>query len=181
MCGHKRVYLVTTLFVYMGSIVLIAYAVLLCCAVCAYHKPMLSYEYRPLATVLTQLDEGTEVKDVEVLREDQNRINRFSSLNTQMDHLEDDEKEASTSKEYLDDLIMEMELMDEDEIVKFKIGDAFVDIPQSEAMERLEKQQEDVDAKLSKSQDSMAKIREEMEELKKHLYAKFGNSISLER
>ncbi|AOW00146.1 Prefoldin beta-like protein [Yarrowia lipolytica] len=130
---------------------------------------------------MRMLDEGTEVKDVEVLREDQDRINRFSSLNTQMDHLEDDEKESSTSKEYLDDLIMEMELMDEDETVKFKIGDAFVDIPQSEAMVRLEKQQEEVDAKLDKTQSRMAEIRDEMEELKKHLYAKFGNSISLER
>ncbi|KAG5355602.1 putative prefoldin subunit 4 [Yarrowia sp. C11] len=130
---------------------------------------------------MRMLDEGTEVTDVEVLREDQNRINRFSSLNTQMDHLEDDEKESSTSKEYLDDLIMEMELMDEDEIVKFKIGDAFVDIPQSEAMERLEKQQQDVDAKLDKTQSRMSEIKEEMEELKKHLYEKFGNSISLER
>ncbi|QNP95662.1 Prefoldin beta-like protein [Yarrowia lipolytica] len=130
---------------------------------------------------MRMLDEGTEVKDVEVLREDQDRINRFSSLNTQMDHLEDDEKESSTSKEYLDDLIMEMELMDEDETVKFKIGDAFVDIPQSEAMVRLEKQQEEVDAKLDKTQSRMSEIRDEMEELKKHLYAKFGNSISLER
>lgn len=130
---------------------------------------------------LTQLDEGTQVKDVEVLREDQNRINRFSSLNTQMDHLEDDEKESKVSKEYLDDLIMEMELMDEDEIVKFKIGDAFVDIPQSEAMERLEKQQQQVDDKLEKCESRMEECRDEMEDLKKDLYAKFGNSISLER
>ncbi|KAJ2220776.1 hypothetical protein IWW45_009030, partial [Coemansia sp. RSA 485] len=58
-----------------------------------------------------------EEREVEVNWEDQSRINQFSKLNTRMDRLEDEYKAQKTEKEYLDDLAMEIELLDEDEPV----------------------------------------------------------------
>ncbi|RCH90582.1 hypothetical protein CU098_010966, partial [Rhizopus stolonifer] len=45
-------------------------------------------------------------------------------------------------KEYLDDVAMELELADEEEAVRYKVGDAFIHVHASEAVERVEKDAE---------------------------------------
>ncbi|KAJ1816799.1 hypothetical protein LPJ56_004213, partial [Coemansia sp. RSA 2599] len=122
-----------------------------------------------------------EERDVEVSWEDQSRINQFSKLNTRLDRLEDEYKAQKTEKEYLDDLAMEIELLDEDEPVIYKIGDAFVKITMEEAQARLEKAKEDIDSCVDDLDNQITEISAEMEELKKKLYAKFGQAINLER
>ncbi|KAJ2597926.1 hypothetical protein GGF39_002851 [Coemansia sp. RSA 1721] len=122
-----------------------------------------------------------EEREVEVNWEDQNRINQFSKLNTRMDRLEDEYKAQKTEKEYLDDLAMEIELLDEDEPVLYKIGDAFVKIPLEDAQARLEKAKEDIDSCVDDLDSQITQISTEMDELKKTLYAKFGQAINLER
>lgn len=84
-------------------------------------------------------------------------------------------------KEYLDDVAMELELADEDEPVRHKIGDAFVHIPVSEAMERVEKDSAKLGLALEDIESEINSTQEKMTELKKALYAKFGNAINLER
>ncbi|KAJ1811660.1 hypothetical protein LPJ75_004041, partial [Coemansia sp. RSA 2598] len=122
-----------------------------------------------------------EERDVEVSWEDQSRINQFSKLNTRLDRLEDEYKAQKTEKEYLDDLAMEIELLDEDEPVIYKIGDAFVKITMEDAQARLEKAKEDIDSCVDDLDNQITEISAEMEELKKKLYAKFGQAINLER
>ncbi|CAB5343784.1 unnamed protein product [Rhizophagus irregularis] len=56
-----------------------------------------------------------EEADVEVTWEDQQKINSF------------------TRKEYLDDLTEELELADEDDRIKYKIGEAFISISVEQA------------------------------------------------
>ncbi|KAJ3258973.1 hypothetical protein HK103_003114 [Boothiomyces macroporosus] len=63
------------------------------------------------------LDEGQE-NDQPVTWEDQENINKFSKYNIKLDALEDKFKKYVTEKEYLDDLKMELELADEDELIK---------------------------------------------------------------
>lgn len=63
------------------------------------------------------LPEG-ETNDVEVQWEDQKRINTFSKLNSKLEEYEEQLKGFKTEKEYLDDVSMEMELVDEDEMVQ---------------------------------------------------------------
>jgi prefoldin subunit 4 len=84
-------------------------------------------------------------------------------------------------KEYLDDLSMELELADEDEPVRYKIGDAFVHMPLDKALERISTDSEKVQADLDDLKSQMDGVQDQMTELKKHLYGKFGNSINLEK
>ncbi|QEL62715.1 hypothetical protein CJJ09_004894 [Candidozyma auris] len=63
---------------------------------------------------------------VEVLWEDQQKINKFSSLIYKKDALTERLEKLKSEKEYIEDLAMEIELLDEDEKIQYKIGDAFV-------------------------------------------------------
>ncbi|ORZ06863.1 Prefoldin subunit-domain-containing protein, partial [Absidia repens] len=89
---------------------------------------------------IRMLDKNEEADtEIEVSWADQQQINAFSKLNAQIDDLEEQQAKLKQEKEYLDDVAMELELADEDEPVRHKIGDAFVHIPVSEAVERVEK------------------------------------------
>lgn len=84
-------------------------------------------------------------------------------------------------KEYLDDVSLEIELIDEDEQIQYKIGDVFVFMKQSDVVEQLEKDAEKLDAKIESLEDSDSEIDTRISELKSSLYAKFGDNINLER
>ncbi|KAJ1723691.1 hypothetical protein LPJ53_001972 [Coemansia erecta] len=122
-----------------------------------------------------------EERDVEVNWEDQERINQFSRLNTRLDRLEDDYKAQKTEKEYLDDLAMEIELLDEDKPVPYKIGDAFVMLSLETAQERVEKEKEAIDARVEELDSKIQEVSAQMDKLKKMLYSKFGQAINLEK
>lgn len=117
----------------------------------------------------------------EVLWEDQQKINKFSSLINKRDSLSSELEKFKTEKEYIDDLAMEIELLDEDEPIQYKIGDAFVFLPLSDAVEKIEKENEVLDGKISGVSDEIDDIDAKLAELKAHLYGKFGNNINLER
>ncbi|KAG1210115.1 hypothetical protein G6F69_005757 [Rhizopus microsporus] len=119
--------------------------------------------------------------DVEVTWIDQERINEFSKYNAKIDDLEEEYEKLKKEKEYLDDVAMELELADEDEPVRYKIGDAFVHISVSEAAEKIEKDSERLDLLIEETKQNIDNIQEKMDELKKSLYAKFGNAINLEK
>lgn len=76
---------------------------------------------------------------------------------------------------------MELELADEDEIVRHKIGDAFVHIPVAKALEMISKDSERLSLDLEAKEKEIASIQEKMSDLKKTLYAKFGSAINLEK
>ncbi|SAM08653.1 hypothetical protein [Absidia glauca] len=119
--------------------------------------------------------------EVEVSWADQQQINAFSKLNAKIDDFEEQHAKLKQEKEYLDDVAMELELADEDEPVRHKVGDAFVHIPVSEAMERVEKDSAKLGLALEDIESEINSTQEKMTELKKSLYAKFGNAINLER
>ncbi|CAG8656342.1 4702_t:CDS:2 [Rhizophagus irregularis] len=97
-----------------------------------------------------------EEADVEVTWEDQQKINSFK-------------------KEYLDDLTEELELADEDDRIKYKIGEAFISISVEQAQQRIEKDKEILIQELEQIQNEMNSINEQMSQLKVHLYGKFGH------
>ncbi|KAI9492848.1 Prefoldin subunit-domain-containing protein [Zychaea mexicana] len=119
--------------------------------------------------------------EVEVSWTDQQNINAFSKLNAKIDDLEEQYEKLKQEKEYLDDVSMELELADEDEPIRHKVGDAFVHIPVSEALERVEKDTEKLKLQMESVESDMDSVQNKMSELKKVLYAKFGNSINLEK
>lgn len=76
---------------------------------------------------------------------------------------------------------MELELADEDELVRYKVGDAFVHVTASEAIEKVEKESEKLGLALEEVTQQVSTVQGKMEALKKELYAKFGNAINLEK
>lgn len=102
-------------------------------------------------------------------------------------------------KEDLEEVTTELELADEDELVpyvpfspvsnslrprvdryRYKIGDTFFQLPLSEAQQHLATSTEDVEGEVTKLEDSLGELREELQELKVALYARFGRGINLE-
>lgn len=83
-------------------------------------------------------------------------------------------------KEYITDITSELELADEGDLVPYKIGDAFVHLPLPEVQKRLESSADELDAEIEKLERRMEAAKEEMEDLKVGLYAKFGKAINLE-
>ncbi|EYE98996.1 tubulin-binding prefolding complex subunit GIM3 [Aspergillus glaucus CBS 516.65] len=116
----------------------------------------------------------------EVRREDQEKINRFSRLHQRETVFEALLKGKQKDKEDLEEVTTELELADEDELVPYKIGDTFFQLPLSEAQQLLATSTEDVEGEVTKLEDSLGELREELQELKVALYARFGRGINLE-
>ncbi|TLS25413.1 hypothetical protein PpBr36_07221 [Pyricularia pennisetigena] len=130
--------------------------------------------------MLTKEDEVTAGDEVQVRREDQDKINRFSRLHQRELVLQEELKAKNKEKEELDDVTMELELADEDDSVPYKVGDAFFHVPLPQAQEMLGTSTAKVESQIEDIEDRLGSIREEMTQLKVELYARFGKSIQLE-
>ncbi|GLI79591.1 hypothetical protein PoHVEF18_007929 [Penicillium ochrochloron] len=131
--------------------------------------------------MLSRADEATAgSEDNEVRREDQEKINRFSRLHQRETVLEEQLKAKQKDKEDLEEVSTELELADEDELVPYKIGDSFFQLPLADAQAMLETSTAQIDADVSKLEDSLGELRDELQQLKVSLYARFGRSINLE-
>jgi chaperonin cofactor prefoldin len=65
-------------------------------------------------------------------------------------------------------------------LFRYKVGDCFVSLPQPQVLELLEKSTETIDSDVEQVKAKLEGIQEEMGELKKALYGRFGRSINLE-
>ncbi|KAM0264748.1 hypothetical protein ACHAQJ_000573 [Trichoderma viride] len=128
--------------------------------------------------MLSKEDEA--VDEVEVRREDQDKINKFSRLHQRELVLKEQLELKSKEKEELDDISTEFELADEDETIQYKIGDAFFHLPLEQAQEMLATAISTIDEETSKVEEKLEVIHEEMTQLKVELYARFGKQINLE-
>ncbi|TVY75819.1 Prefoldin subunit [Lachnellula suecica] len=143
---------------------------------------------RRMLIVCLQLSKEDEAKaagdEVEVRREDQDKINKFSRLHQREIGIEDELKakhcRAQKEKEDLDDVSNELELADEDDKVPYKIGDSFVSLPLPEVQEMLSNSTAKIEEEVAALEEKLSTIRDEQEELKVELYARFGRSINLE-
>ncbi|RBR13648.1 uncharacterized protein FIESC28_08100 [Fusarium coffeatum] len=129
--------------------------------------------------MLSKADEEA-ADEVEVRREDQDKINRFSRLHQRELVLGEELSAKNKEKEELDDLSTELELADEDEKIQYKIGDAFFHVSVEQAQEMLEKATETLEEESTSLEEKLSFIREEMTKLKVDLYARFGKQINLE-
>lgn len=116
-----------------------------------------------------------------VTYDDQQKINKFSMLIMRKDSLEQMLKQQRQEKEYLDDVSLEIELIDEDELVKYKIGTLFLHLKQSEVVEQLEKDMLIADSVIDDLETQETELNSQIRDLKTALYAKFGDNINLER
>ncbi|KAL8918450.1 MAG: hypothetical protein Q9208_007356 [Pyrenodesmia sp. 3 TL-2023] len=131
--------------------------------------------------MLSKEDEAAVGNDeLEVRREDQDKINKFSRLHQRETLLEEDLKTRAKEKEDLEEISNELELADEDEKIPYKLGDAFIMLPLPEVQELLAQGTSKIEKSVSATEAKLHNIREEMESLKVDLYARFGKSINLE-
>ena len=63
---------------------------------------------------------------------------------------------------------------------RYKVGDCFVSLPQPQVLELLSSSTETIDGEVEALKSKLEGIQEEMGELKKALYGRFGRSINLE-
>ncbi|KAE8441192.1 hypothetical protein EG329_005792 [Mollisiaceae sp. DMI_Dod_QoI] len=131
--------------------------------------------------MLSREDEAAAAGDeVEVRREDQDKINKFSRLHQREIVLEEELKAKHKEKEDLDDVSNELELADEDDKIPYKIGDSFISLPLPEVQELLSSSTSQIEEDVAAVEEKLGTIREEMTQLKVQLYARFGRSINLE-
>ncbi|CAI0433893.1 unnamed protein product [Linum tenue] len=117
--------------------------------------------------------------ETEVTWGDQQNINQFGRLNNRFHDLEEEIKAAKESNENLEDAGNELILTDE-EVVRFQIGEVFAHVPRDEVETRIEEMKELTTKNLERLEQEKVSILSQMAELKKVLYAKFGDSINLE-
>ncbi|CAG86750.2 DEHA2D03366p [Debaryomyces hansenii CBS767] len=127
------------------------------------------------------LPDGQRNTATEVSWDDQQKINKFSTLINKKDENLEVLKKLKEEKEYLDDLSLEIELLDEDEKIQYKVGEVFIFMKVNKVIEKIEVDNEVLTEKISNIESSVDEIDDSLESYKKQLYARFGNNINLER
>ncbi|KAK3683999.1 Prefoldin subunit-domain-containing protein [Podospora appendiculata] len=130
--------------------------------------------------MLTKAEEEAAGEEIEVRREDQDKINKFSRLHQHELSIEEELKGKNKEKEELDDITTELELAEEEDLVPYKIGDAFFHVQLPQAQEMLGVSGAKVEEQIDELEEKLGVIREEMTQLKVELYARFGRTINLE-
>jgi len=130
--------------------------------------------------MLSREEEAAAGDEIEVRREDQDKINKFSRLHQHELSIEEELQAKNKQKEELDDITTELELAEEEDLVPYKIGDAFFHVPLEQAQRMLGISAEKVEEEILKLEDKLGDIRQEMTQLKVELYARFGRTINLE-
>ncbi|KAJ3629909.1 hypothetical protein MTP99_014272 [Tenebrio molitor] len=118
--------------------------------------------------------------DVHISYEDQQKINKFARLNAKLEDLKEEVKVKENDLKSLEEACDEIALFDEDEKIPYLVGEVFIfqdiDTTQKcldEAKKRIE--QNIVDLKTNSDE-----VKNQMSDLKSHLYGKFGSHINLE-
>uniref|UniRef100_A0A7S0V407 Prefoldin subunit 4 n=1 Tax=Polytomella parva TaxID=51329 RepID=A0A7S0V407_9CHLO len=120
-----------------------------------------------------------EAKSVEVLLEDQQRINTFNKLNTKKYQLEASIVKIKKILEDLEDAGNELMLSD-DENVRMMSGECFIHHSKETVEQKLEELVEKGKKDLENTENELQELLNSLAALKKVLYAKFGDSINLE-
>eukprot|EP01114_Cavostelium_apophysatum_P008249 TRINITY_DN2060_c0_g1_i1.p1 TRINITY_DN2060_c0_g1~~TRINITY_DN2060_c0_g1_i1.p1 ORF type:complete len:130 (+),score=35.67 TRINITY_DN2060_c0_g1_i1:117-506(+) len=122
-----------------------------------------------------------EEVDVEVTKDDQLMINSFSRGNRNLHELETELKIRQDSINNVQDAANELLLADdEDALVKYRLGEIFVEVKRDEATSLLEKEEAKLNEEIDYYKKEIENVRKLLGDLKVKLYAKFGNSINLE-
>eukprot|EP00397_Hematodinium_sp_SG-2012_P065379 GEMP01094937.1.p1 GENE.GEMP01094937.1~~GEMP01094937.1.p1 ORF type:complete len:131 (+),score=30.04 GEMP01094937.1:71-463(+) len=126
------------------------------------------------------VDDPVGPRDIEVSRDDQNRINEYSRMNQKYQELEKDIEGYKDTVRTYTDALEEVLLCMDPEGIKMRFGETFFPAADLDVTERVEGLKSELEAKLSTTTDEIETISTKMDAMKKILYAKFGESINLE-
>ncbi|KAF4740959.1 Prefoldin subunit 4 [Perkinsus olseni] len=117
--------------------------------------------------------------DIDVTMDDQLRINRFSRLNQTYEEMEEEMLQLKEKLKLCDSAVEEVELCMDDDGLMLSVGECFVPVDEDQALENVENKKDELSAEMDRLTQKSDAIQEEMRELKKVLYAKFGDTINL--
>ena len=130
---------------------------------------------------MQMLQSGVDAS-VEVTFDDQKRINEFSKMCSNYFNLQQEIEKRNSRKEFLTDSLNEVEMceLNDEESIKYKIGDAFFDLDVDDAKSRIECDLEQNEQDISDLTNKIMRAKKELKELQSILYAKSKNQINLE-
>lgn len=114
----------------------------------------------------------------QVVWEDQQRINRFGRLTRERTEVKETLELLREREANFDDALMEAELADE--ALQYQVGQVFVTLDAEDAALRLESELEEIRAEKASKESTAEDLDTELQQLKRALYAKFGDSINLD-
>ena len=123
-------------------------------------------------------------KDIHILLEDQQKINKFARQNQRLEDVKDELKEKHNEIQTLKDAETDIEEMaltcDEGAKVPYLVGEIFVMETPEDVQTFLEERKAEVEEEVKVLEEKAESIKAIMSDLKTHLYAKFGDAINLE-
>lgn len=122
----------------------------------------------------------TESKEVQVLWEDQQRINEFGRFHTRLQEINDEIELKKTELANLSDVAGDIEVCLDDDACKIKVGEVFVTVSNDEAEEFAQEEVKEKQAQVDVLEQEKAEIEKKMDGLKAKLEAKFGDQIKLD-
>lgn len=141
---------------------------------------------QPSKTALLYLRDGLRslisATCVQVRWEDQQQICEFGRINARRHELEDEISDLEKKEQDISDAEEGVMLVDESQegATKLLIGETFVDVDSSKALEFIQQAQADDKAALERARAELKACLDRMAGLKKSLYARFGRNINLE-
>ncbi|XP_017135603.1 probable prefoldin subunit 4 [Drosophila miranda] len=118
--------------------------------------------------------------DVHISLKDQQGINRFAKYNARMDEIKVELDVKKNELKCVEEALDEIELFDEDEDIPFLVGEVFLSHKLGKTQELLAETKDMVIKEIASIEAKAKAIKVEMDELKAHLYHRFGSNISLE-
>jgi prefoldin subunit 4 len=117
--------------------------------------------------------------ETEVRLQDQEKINEFGKLNNRLMEITAEMKQSKTDLELLQDASGDLEMLI-DGNASLLIGEAFIEVNEDYANEYLSKKIKIIEDRMSSFESETKTINTSQAELKKDLYARFGDAIQLE-
>eukprot|EP00929_Paragymnodinium_shiwhaense_P115892 TRINITY_DN85051_c0_g1_i1.p3 TRINITY_DN85051_c0_g1~~TRINITY_DN85051_c0_g1_i1.p3 ORF type:complete len:128 (-),score=61.63 TRINITY_DN85051_c0_g1_i1:196-579(-) len=119
--------------------------------------------------------------DIEVNKEDQENINKFSRMNLKYDDLDEEITKLKKQIQTYKDAVEEIETCMEDDGILLKVGEVFTPQEEDTVTEKLNKMIDDSEKRLTECTEQIEEVKNDMDGMKKVLYAKFGSNINLEK
>jgi prefoldin subunit 4 len=119
-------------------------------------------------------------EDVHISYEDQSKINKFAIHNSKLHDIREEIDSKKKDLQNLSDALDELILLEEGTQVPFLYGEVFSYLDTDNANEELEKAKTNVEKDIKKLEEKYLSIKAILDELKVHLYGKFGKKINLE-
>ncbi|EYB85260.1 hypothetical protein Y032_0302g1874 [Ancylostoma ceylanicum] len=113
---------------------------------------------------------------------DQQLINKFARLHQNFSQIKEEIKELSNDLLNINEAADELMLLEEEDSdsIPFRIGQTFVHFDSETMTSKLDQLKEETEQKIKDLTAQNASSQQEMGELKRTLYAKFGDRINLE-